>query len=621
MNASIRARFAGPFYFAIGALVAVGAARAQTAPATPPPAPSAETLAPISVIATRTPESIDAVPSSVTLLTPTVWEAQQVDSLANALRTVPGIPVVSTGATGAATSVFMRGAGSDETLFLVDGVRMSDRNARVDGFLGGVDLLNVGQIDIVRGPQSPLYGGSAMGGVISLETVRGTGTPSAMIAGEVGSFDTWKSGLSAQGAIGSLGFSAGVASVNTENSRPGNDFDQNSYSARLDWKVSDVLTIGGTFRGLRSTFAEPAELGSSFPDPNVVSLTQNLGTLFAHYDSGGMVAYNLTLAAQARDGIFTDAFGSSGSRETRQVVDWQTELRLGHGLQLVGGIDYEPVQEVTGTQHPSDRLFAWYLSSFWTPLAGTTVTAGVRRDDYQSIGPDSTYRFGVAQKIAATDTKLRATFGTGFNAPSLDDRFGNAGFGQPADPGVRPETSRGWDVGVDQVWFKGALTASATYFRNDFKNLFSFDPVTLATINVGRAQTHGAEFALTAKQGAWQGSLGFTWLEAKNEDTGARLVRRPRYLFSADTGWDITSTIHVGAGVQWVAQRQDEDANFTSQINLPNYTVARVYAAWKATDRLTAKVRVENLLNEKYEETTGFPALPVGVFASLDYRF
>jgi len=603
-------------FAAVAAFVSTGLF-SQTAPSSSAPAEPPVVLNAIVVTATRTPRNPADIPSSVSLLTPGDWTRSEIPDLAGLLRSLPGVAVVSTGAVGAQTSLFFRGSAPHQTLFLVDGVRVNDRGAFYQNFLGGADLANIQKVEVVRGPQSVLYGGSAMGGVISVETLKGSGDPSLRANAEGGSFSTLAGGAVVSGSGGGLAYSASANWFETANDRPGNDFEQGSWSARLDWSDpgSPGLAIGATARGMSSTYDEPGARGP-FPFTGVLEFDQTLATAFARYEGGGVRA-RLILATQDREYSFTSIYGSTPVESTRRVIDFQATADVSETFELTAGGGYEPSKQTTPGEVKKETLRAVFLSGVWEPAADTSVVLGVRHDDFKSVGGHATWRVGVAHTVPTTGTTLRAAVGTAFTAPSLDDRYGNLAFFQPGSPNIRPEESRGWEAGVEQSMPGGKGRVMATYFSNRYRDLFGFDPNTYATINVGRATSRGMELAGEFKPyDGVQVLAGYTWTDAEDSSTGDRLPRRPGHSGNIDVEFVPAEGFLIGGGVRWVASRVD-----VGPVDLPDYLTVRLHAAWQVNARVRMHVRIENLLDREYEEVEGYPALGIGAFGGVTLTF
>jgi vitamin B12 transporter len=304
------------------------------------------------------------------------------------------------------------------------------------------------------------------------------------------------------------------------------------------------------------------------------------------------------------------------------VADWQNTWRAAPWAEIVGGVNAEQSYYQAGGLG-TDRLLAGYLSSTFHPAAALVFTAGLRRDDFDTAGAATTWRAGATWLLNKGATRLRGTYGTGFNAPTPDERYGEPPYLLP-NPGIRPERSQGWDAGIDQRLFNGAATFEATYFQNQFHDLLEDEitnPVTYAgeEINVDRAETRGVELGLSgspAPQVTVHGS--YTYLEAWDETTGERLIQRPRHTFDAGAERRLTRKWLAGAGVRLVTDRVD---GVYAPAPLPGYTTVRAYTSYAIRPNLTAKLRVENLLNRKFQDVAGYPALPFAVYAGTDWKF
>jgi vitamin B12 transporter len=201
------------------------------------------------VSATRTPQDAQFTTSSVDVVPLLKLDLAQVDDLRTALSAVPGVNIVNTGAPGGQTSVFIRGSSSTQTLFVVDGIPMNSRAAGYNNFLGAADITGIDRIEVLRGPQSTLYGSSAMGGVIFIDSTRGCGAPTGNVSTTFGSFDTWGASAAVSGGTSTVGYSASLARYSTDNVHDNNAFDSWSYSTRIEGTPTSTLLVGATFRG------------------------------------------------------------------------------------------------------------------------------------------------------------------------------------------------------------------------------------------------------------------------------------------------------------------------------------------------------------------------------------
>ena len=570
------------------------------------------------VSATRTPQDPKLSSSSITLVPLADLQTEQTVDLRTALAQTPGVFVASSGATGGQSSIFLRGANSDQTLFIVDGVRMNDRSTAYLNFLSGADLAGLQRVEVLRGPQSTLYGSSAMGGVIALETAHGGGIPMGAVEATAGSFSTYGGAIAGKGGEAALSYSGSLARTTTANDRPNNEYKQWSYSARLESQVAPAWLLGATLRGQQGDYEEPGS--RLFASAGQVDAENRLVTAYSQWRSGEDFTSRLTAAWHQRDYSFAGPYGLSRSQNTREIADWQNTWVATPQVEVVAGANAERSRYTIDSARTDDHSQAGFLSTTVKPLEALVLTGGLRYDNFASAGSATTGRAGVAW-LAADGTKVRATYGTGFEAPGSDDRYGVPQWGQLPSPGLRPEKSRGWDTGLDQTLVDGHVTLSATYFHNRFRDLFEYAIVDFTTyqgriVNRTRASTQGAEFAADVCLGASASvRASYTYLDARNDVSGARLVRRPRHAGDVDTHVQAAKAWLVGAGLHVVADRVDSGGPIGS------WATARLYTSYAIGSGLRLKLRVENALNKAYEEVLGYPALPRGIFGSVEWRF
>jgi vitamin B12 transporter len=581
------------------------------------------------VVATRTPDDIRTLGTAVDLITAEDLSRQQITTPAAALGGVPGAPAFANGAIGSDISIFTRGSDSDQTLFLVDGIRLNDANTDYAVYLGGARLGATDTIEIARGPQSTLYGSEAVGGVISIQAQKGSGDPSADVAIEAGSFDTVSGTVNAQGAEDKWAWSLSASGSHTANDRPNNDFDSGDLVLRLDREISSVVAIGATLRGFEGKYGDPGDIYTN--DPYAYEDESNwLGTVFADLKPATDWTAHVTVGGQDRrylsfdedPGVFTS---TTVVQNRRGVLDAQTTYSGLADQKLTTGVTAEA--ETTqddgyGDIDQRQTFFAAFAEDEWNPVKSTYLTGGLRYDDFDTFGSSVTGRATAAWLAPDRSIKLRASYGTGFNAPSFLELYGVA-TGYVGNPDLKPERSRGGDAGVDFYLPKGAGSLSATWFRNDYSNLidYNFNVYPGTTVNIGQARTDGIELEAKLKLAAGiELHASYTYLNADDLTDEIRLLRRPRNSGSADLWRDFGRGWSAGAGVQVVADRQDVDAQTFLTVDDPNYAVARIYAEWRASPRLSLKARVENALNEKYQPVNGYPALGFGAFGEVDWK-
>lgn len=594
-----------------------------------------QSLEPYITAATRTPAAPQTIGSAVDVITADDLARSQIGSVSAALGTISGTPMFSSGARGSVTSLFLRGAGSDQTVFLVDGIRLNDSNTDYQVFLGGATLGAGDRIEIARGPQSTLYGADAIGGVISIGTMRGEGAATSNLSIGAGSFGTVDAAVACQGTQGVNAWNFSASGGHTDNARPNNSFDSANVALRFDRQINDQVGVGGTLRWFHSDLGSPGDKYTN--DPNDRETESNLlATAFADAKFGSDWTARATLGAQDRRYVDNTPapnppYGSPSAVDIvtnrRAVLDAQTtysgvaQNRITVGT--TGEVNYTRNTGFGAIDH-RQQLFAVFAEDEFTPLKGVYVTGGVRNDDFDTFGHATTGRATAAWAAIPNTLKLRASYGTGFRAPSFLELYGQDAY-YVGNPRLSSERSRGADAGVDYYLPQRRGTLSATWFETNTSNLvsYNFSVFPGTTINLGRTRSQGVELsARVMLPGAIEALANYTYLDAQQllPKGHTRLLRRPQHQVSADVRRTF-GAIGVGAGLQYVGRRDDVDAQSFATITDGGISVARVYAAWQATPTMAVKARIENVLDRHYESVNGYPALGAGAYGSVEWKF
>ena len=612
------------------------------------------------------------VTSSVTVIDRAEIETRQLHSVADALRTVPGMAVVATGGLGAVTSVFPRGGESNYTLVLIDGVPANSFGGDFD--FGHLSTANVERIEVVRGPQSALFGSNAIGAVVRITSRRG-GPPSAAFTFEGGRFGT--SRLSASTAGSHQEFEWGASydqllsdGMNGELLDNGLTVENDDYTRRTGGGSAGWRRGGSWVRGdLHHTEDErgfPGPFGSdpagSYGGIELVSRGDNTRTV------GGVAFFTplsqrIGLRGQTGfnryDSDFASSFGPSSAFSRRWNGGAQLDAAVGHGLDLSAGVDL--LRERAGSTYirgaasqeiPVERSAAGYFAEGrWNSNERVFITAGLRVDDIRRDQlEESPDRFSprpvlpkdtvvsvnpriagawIVRSTGADYTKIRGAAGTGIRPP---DGFELA---FTDNPELKPERSRSAEVGVDQTFAGGHAVAEATVFTNHYDDLIvavgSFSGSSrYQTDNISNARATGLELALTLRGRVMQwggldlaGRIGYTALDtevlAVDQDdaapppfeVGQALLRRPAHSFFADasvTSGRVTAFVR-GNGRSTTLDVEPSMGTFGGLFDAPGYNAWSTGATVRAAKYLDVYARLENIFNRTYEEAFGFPAL------------
>ena len=624
-------------------------------PDAPPPQPSELVVTP-----NRTPEPLSRTGSAISVVNSETLATSNPGSLVDALRTVPGLDITETGGPGSTTNIRLRGANTGQTLVMIDGIRINDPTAASGDFDFAMFAPSaIERIEVLKGPQSALYGSDAMGGVVNIITKKGSGPAQFNVRTEGGSYGTAVTNGSLIGSSGpwsyaftgggqhSNGFSRFGYRIPPLEAKFGplerDGFDRVGGSARIGYDAGEGVRLE---TGMLSSFTRSAydQSTGAFPDtPSSATrlleqvwakatvdtlggvLTHSLQVFDTHVDrSFDDVTYKINKLPQNTTSIVSDFIGNSSGAE------YQGNLKLGSLGSLIFGsrAQHETADTYTSKLLPvpgprlpqlakaqdTDSVFALWQLPIGERL---NITLGGRVDDVVDVARFETWRATAAYMISETGTKFHASAGTGAKAPTLfqlyDPMFGNTT--------LSPEQSFGYDAGVDQSVLNGRVVVSLTGFSNSFSNLINF--VSDAAhpnghyINVARAETDGLEVGanITLLPGLVKLNAAYTYLHAEDLATGLTLARRPKNL--AHFALTITPTDRwmIEPRVTTVSKRFSS-ANQVGQVDA--YTRVDLYSEYKIDKTWKVFARGENILNEHYQEVLNFGTTGPAVYAGFN---
>ena len=614
-------------------LSSAGVARAETNVATDE----------IVVTATRIPTPEYEVASSISVVTAEQIEVRQLSSLPAVLKDVPGLNVVQSGGSGAQTSVFMRGTNSNHTKVLVDGIDVSDPSSPTGLFdFGQLLAEDIERVEILRGPQSGLYGSDAIGGVINVITKSGNGPAAGVVRIEGGSFDTFNQSAGVRGSGGGFHYTANLEHLHSGATpvtpldllAPGerridDHYDNLTASTKLGWDVRDDVDFGFVGRYTDSHLHNTGENYATFPGTPDSAQSQSIA--HQYYTRGALHAVlfdglvDQTLGAAYSD-IRSHQLSPDGPSAdyvgTRLKIDWQGNIKLAADEILILGAEHEKVgiDQPIAAHIDIDSGYA-ELQSAWDGRLFDTLS--VRYDSNDRFGSKATFRIAPAYVITPTDTKLKASVGSGFKAPTLSEMFQNfPDFGFLGNPHLKPESSVGYDVGFEQR-LPDTLEFGITYYRNDIKNLIAENESFTSYANIGRAVTQGVEtFIACQPLSTLKVRADYTFTRAYDDILDQELLRRPKHKASVTAEWHATPRLTVAPSVLYTGQWIDGNRDFSvPRLTAGGYTVADVAANYAVSNRLTLFARVDNLGGRHYENPVGFLQPGRGAYAGVRATF
>jgi vitamin B12 transporter len=604
--------------------------------ATPTASPGQAEAESVVVSATRFDIPLDQSPASVTVISSEDIEQKQIQRVSDALREVPGLSVVQTGTAGQLTSVFMRGLPSEDMQVLLDGIPI---NQGLSGAMNFADITtdDIDRIEVVRGPQSAIYGSHALAGVIQIFTKQGTGTPGAMIAAEGGSYDTSREWGQSDGKIGDFDYSVAASRLDTDNARPNNNYRNTAAITNVGWSPNEQLRIGSLFTYSVSDTGNPNTIFDPRPIDHFLTERWLIGPHIDWkpadwWDHKLIVSYDHE--RQINDPNEDGFVGPTRALFERTQIDYQNDLRPTSWLTLTSGFFYSRVN--AGQERPfvsqafgpqptfigdHTQEIAGFAQATLTPIENLIFVAGGQFAHFNEFGGVWTYRVAGSYKIDKTNTTLHSSVATGFSPPSSQDIiFGN-------NPNLDREKVFGWDIGVRQELWEKRVAVDLTYFHNDLSNVIGFNGL-FQTLNLGAAETQGLEAELRAQPiGNLVLMASYTYLDAEKTDNsdisqpkGSRLPRRPRNEVYVSASYLWFKKLRTVVEAKFVNAR--EELNFgLPNFDIEDYSFVNIAAEYDVTPHFSIFGRVDNLTNEHYSEVFGFPALGRAAYGGVKVRF
>jgi len=580
------------------------------------------------------------VANAITVVTAKDIATQQFRSVPDILAAIPGLNVVQTGGAGGQSSVFTRGTNANHTKILIDGIDVGDAT-NANGAFDFAHLLtsDIQQFEVLRGPQSGLYGSDAIGGVISVITRKGDGPARATASIETGTYQTFNQSAGVSGSQDNVNYAINVAHlhagdipVTPQQLLPagqkaiGNAYDNVTASTKFGVDLNEAWSLNSVLRYTDATLLFTGDGG--FPSvPNAAQSShavQQFATreeaVWSLLDGRIKNYFGINYVNNRTSDLTASNPLAAISTGERIKYDWHAVTELAPHNNFIVGLEQQTDRlQTTGlTAENGNRAgFVEVQTNFAQRMF---LVASLRNDINDQFGSHGTYRIAPAVILPVTETKLKASYGTGFKAPTLSQLYQDfPAFNFFANPNLKPEQSTGYDAGFEQPLFDDRIRVGATYFHNSITDLINSNATFTSYANVGLATTEGTESFVTAHlTDRLSLRADYTFTRAVDATTGLQLLRRPKEKWSATAVWTPLDPLTVSATLLRVSDWRDVSRDgMTSGLVAPGYTVVNLRADYAVSGQVKLFGRVDNLFNRHYQNPTGFVAPGLGVFGGI----
>lgn len=608
----------------------------------------------ITVTPNRTDTPLKEVASSMTVITREELEKLKKTTVLEVLEAIHGLNVIQNGPPGSSASVFIRGAKSEDTKVLLDGIELNEPMTPGRSFdMSHILIENIDRIEIIKGPQSTLYGSDAVGGVVNIITRQERGKPKFHISSQGGSYGTLSNHAEISGSSKQITYALGTAFIRTTGfsaasvSYAGNQEEDGyrnlTFSGKLGLYLSNNQEIDLQVRTVNARAEIDNFGGDHGDDPNHV---MDYTSLFFKGSFRSLFLKNrleskIDLAYITHNRDFDNPEDPLHPLETSRSefksdllkLSWENNLFIHATNTITFGLEYS--LERGKSESESQDSWGSFSSIFPQQNARNTgiflqdklsidgqffTTAGLRFDHHDEAGSALTFRVAPGYFIQESGTRLRASLGSGFKAPTLYQLYApRTQFGLIGNMDLEPERSLGWDFGIDQTLFLDRLSLSLTYFSNTYWSLIDFD-FAQGYINVKEASSQGAELSISLRPvNMLKITATYSHTKAVDKETGEYLLRRPQDKISVDLNLDWLPNGHISVSLLHTGKCEDSFFSgwIAKRVEIPGYTLLHAILSYDISSHIQPFLRINNLLDEKYEMIKGFGTPGFSVYGGI----
>jgi vitamin B12 transporter len=578
-------------------------------------------IAEVVVTATRTPQSISQSLSSTTVVSAADIERYQPVDLLDLFKHVPGVDIARNGGEGSIPSLFIRGANTGHTLFLVDGQRISSASLGSTAYQF-IDPSQIERIEIVRGAKSSIYGSDAIGGVIQIFTKKGDFKPSTTVSTEIGSNALKRSAIATRGALNQLRYSADLSYLetdgidvmrdDTQQNRDNDGYRNRSINTNIGYTFDNGVDVGLGFLEIHSRNYYDNKFNperDSFTDSTIQNIGFNLSAPLTDWWQS-----KISLGRSVDDN--DDTNGVTGAhltdfRTTREQFFWQNDVEISEGQLVTFGVDLYDDELISSTTYTdafgtplSERMNRAYFAQYQGQFSVFDFVLGFREDDNEEDGKQNTNNIAIGAQLNK-EHRVTLNWAEGYKAPTFNDLYWPIGSSAAGNPDLLPEDSESFELGL-----KGNYTIwqwEASLYQNRIDNLISWAPAGLEAYpyrwvpsNISSAKIKGGELSASGKLSGWDISTSFSYTDPRNQDTDKLLTKRAQKNFLVDVGrsfsrWDVGTSLNVKS------KRYTDAANTKS---LGGYGLVDFRLGYQLAEKIKMQLKVDNAFDKHYRTST-----------------
>ncbi|MBI4825575.1 MAG: TonB-dependent receptor [Nitrospirae bacterium] len=582
------------------------------------------------VTATKIEEAIEETTSDVIVIKSEEIKKMNTQFVSDVLKGVSELNVVQNGGAGKQAAVVLRGGNTEHTLVMIDGVKVKSTTTGTFDF-SGLNVDDIERIEIVKGPQSTIYGSEAMAGVINIITKKGKGAPKIAASFETGAYGTTKPSATLSGGYkdllsyrltGTYFKTEGISAARKGIEKDG--YKNASVSGKFGLNLADnaEIEVSGKYYYDRSDLDAFGSDDLNYVQRGNHHMIAGKGKLYL-FDIWEQVLSLSTVEDSLRYRDPDTSWNNADIITGMSTIDWQNNFYISEAYTFTFGAEYrEEAGENKGIFDEAVNNKALYLNNkaklFNDDLV---INAGLRIDDHETFGEETTGRVGAVYNIRPASLTVKASYGTGFRAPTLNELFYNDPWGSSGNLNLKPEKSSSWEIGLEKEIVKDRASVSVTYFDQNYDDLIDWVETPpgswlYSPQNISKAEVQGFEAGASAKvTGDVTVKSSYTYLDTEDKETGERLRRRPKDKAGISAEYS-GGPLTLFAEYTFVGKVFDS----ASVGHLGSYSLVNLSGGYRLRKDISFFARVDNLFDADYQTAGGYNTPGLSAYAGVKFE-